>query len=348
MRCLTLADALKAQDAVCHFICRDHAGHLMALIQSKGHTVHPLPLQPTQPTVPSIPNDQPLAHAAWLGTTQAHDAAPCATILKALQPDWLVVDHYALDAQWESALRPHCRRIMVIDDLADRPHQCELLLDQTHGRSGNDYRALVPADCTVLCGAQYALLRPEFAQLRTESLRRRQQPQLRRLLVTMGGVDKDNATGKVLQALSGCDLPEGCQITVVMGTTSPWLEQVTDQAARMPKSTTVLTGVTNMARLMTDSDLALGAAGATSWERCCLGLPTLMFVLAANQLHAAKLLADTNAVRLLSLDVNMKTQVKHLVNDLAQDANGLVLMSNQAQNISDGQGCKSVVLKLLS
>src|SRR5690606_2585434 len=145
-------------------------------------------------------------HSHWLGATQTQDAAGCVPILAKLNPDWLIVDHYALDARWERALKPHYRKLMVIDDLADRPHQCDLLLDQTFGRDAEDYQTWVPANCRLLCGSHYALLRPEFAALRPYSLARRATPQLRQLLITMGGVDKDNATGQVLEALRASQL----------------------------------------------------------------------------------------------------------------------------------------------
>ena len=168
MRCLTLADALAARGAYCQFICRAHDGNLIEFIRRKGLTAHPLPAGAALPRSPTDPT-----HAAWLGATQAEDAEACAPILAAQRPDWLIVDHYALDARWERALAPHYRKLMVIDDLADRPHSCDLLLDQTFGRDAADYRPLVPADCRLLCGSHYALLRPEFAALRPYSLQRR-------------------------------------------------------------------------------------------------------------------------------------------------------------------------------
>jgi len=190
---------------------------------------------------------------------------------------------------------------MVIDDLADRPHACDLLLDQTFGREATDYHPFVPAACRLLCGSQYALLRPEFAALRPYSLQRRAQPTLRELLITMGGVDKDNATGQVLQALRSCRLPADCRITVVMGATAPWLDEIRKEAQDMPWPTRVLVGVSDMAQLMADSDLAIGAAGATSWERCCLGLPTIMLVLAENQRKIAEELCEAGAAHLIEV-----------------------------------------------
>ncbi|HEX5737207.1 MAG TPA: UDP-2,4-diacetamido-2,4,6-trideoxy-beta-L-altropyranose hydrolase, partial [Hydrogenophaga sp.] len=275
MRCLTLADALVAKGAVCQFISCGHEGNLIDLVRGRGyttHTFHP------RASLPKLPGD--LAHACWLGNTQAQDAEYCASFLAAQRPEWLIVDHYALDARWERAMTLHYQKLLAIDDLADRPHACDLILDQTFGREAQDYRSLVSANCRVLCGSQYVLLRPEFAALRPYSLQRRARPALRQLLVTMGGVDKDNATGRVLQALSVCPLPSDCQITVIMGSTAPWLEDVRSQAQGMSWPTQVLAGIRDMAQVMANCDLAIGAAGSTSWERCCLGVPTIMLVLA--------------------------------------------------------------------
>jgi UDP-2,4-diacetamido-2,4,6-trideoxy-beta-L-altropyranose hydrolase len=346
MRCLTLADALAERGADCHFICREHAGNLIEFIHSKGHAVHVLPVvrssgQATNPTQAGSAGKE-LAHGHWLGATQDEDAQACADLLAELQPNWLIVDHYALDARWEQTLKPHYRQLMVIDDLADRPHLCDLLLDQTFGRDPEDYRAWVPAGCRLLCGSQYALLRPEFAALRPYSLQRRTKPSLRQLLVTMGGVDKDNATGQVLQALRSCALPADCEITVVMGPKAPWLEAVRQQAQDMPWPTRVLSGVSDMARLMADSDLAIGAAGATSWERCCLGLPTIMLVLADNQLKVAKGLEQAGAAALVVSGESASYQVAALLTSLVASPNNMRTMSKLAAGIVDGMGTSSV------
>lgn len=346
MRCLTLADALVARGADCQFICRAHEGNLIEFIRSKGYVAHALPIAHEASTgstasgpAASAPD---LAHAHWLGATQAQDAEACAPILAAQRPDWLIVDHYALDARWERALAPHYRKLMVIDDLADRPHACNLLLDQTFGRDAADYRPFVPAACRLLCGSQYALLRPEFAALRPYSLQRRALPALRELLITMGGVDKDNATRQVLQALRTCPLPAHCRITVVMGATAPWLEEVRTQAQGMPWQTRVLVGVSDMAQLMADSDLAIGAAGATSWERCCLGLPTAMMVLAENQRHAAQLLEQANAVRMLDLTANLQKRLAEFINEIFTSETCLAQLRDSASKVTDGKGCEHV------
>lgn len=347
MRCLTLADALAKAGASCEFICREHPGHLIDLIRQKGYVAHALPMACNAENSPRQPVDaRDTAHHHWLGATQAQDVEACAPYLVQHQPDWLIVDHYALDARWESRLAKHSRKLLVIDDLADRMHTCQLLLDQTFGCDEDDYRPLVPADCKLLCGSQYALLRPEFAALRPYSLQRRAQPALKELLITMGGVDKDNATGKVLQALRQCALPPDCHITIVMGATAPWLETVKTLAQDLPWTTRVLVGVSNMAQLMADSDLAIGAAGATSWERCCLGLPTAMLVLADNQQKAANLLEAACAARPLNSGVDLDKELAKFIDDLLHSKELHSELIASASKITDGAGCRRVATLL--
>jgi UDP-2,4-diacetamido-2,4,6-trideoxy-beta-L-altropyranose hydrolase len=352
MRCLTLADALAARGADCGFICRAHPGNLIELIREKGYVAHVLPVSGTEigdgrlDTSVLGESEPNLIHSNWLGADQAQDAEACAPILAAQRPDWLIVDHYALDARWERALAPHYRKLMVIDDLADRPHASDLLLDQTFGRDAADYLPLVPADCRLLCGSQYALLRPEFSGLRPYSLERRANPALRELLITMGGVDKDNATGQVLQALRACPLPADCRITVVMGATAPWLEEVRMQAQDMPWLTHVLVGVTDMAQLMADSDLAIGAAGSTSWERCCLGVPTIMLVLADNQRKIAQSLEQSGGAKLINLGQSATTQLSELLLPLIDDPAQLRSISDCAGSVVDGLGVDAVMRQM--
>jgi len=346
MRCLTLADALKGQGAQCQFISRVHPGHLLEFIRQRGHEVSSLPATFPQPS-PHDTSDstQEPAHAAWLGCDWQTDAQQTRAILSTLQPDWLVVDHYALDQRWEAALQPHYQKLMVIDDLSDRAHCCDLLLDHNLGRKPQDYANLVPTTCQVLTGPRYALLRPEFAALRDYSLKRRANPQIKQLLITMGGVDLSNATGQVLQALKTCPLPQDCRITVIMGLQSPWLRQVREQAQHMPWQTEVLANITDMAQRMADSDLSIGAAGGTSWERCCLGLPTLMVVLADNQWPGARALQEVRAASLIGGVSEIATQLPLAVQALRQDLQ-LMHMSTAASAVADGHGVYRVLQAL--
>jgi UDP-2,4-diacetamido-2,4,6-trideoxy-beta-L-altropyranose hydrolase len=345
MRCLTLADALQAAGAVCHFMCRAHEGHLLEVIRQRGHQANALAI--TDNSV-ALTGASALAHAEWLGATQAEDAAACSLLLNTIQPDWIVVDHYALDAHWETAVSQYCKRIMVIDDLADRQHHCEVLLDQTFGRDKQYYIQRVPTHCKILCGTDYAILRPEFFKWREYSLTHRKSGTIEQILINLGGVDKDNVTLKILKHLQQANLPKHCQIIVVMGATAPWVDSVIEQADTMPWQTEVKTGVSNMAELMANSDLAIGAAGSTSWERCCLGLPTLMLVLADNQKQIAANLEKVKAVTAISLNDDFDAELLSAIDDFVHSPNRLSNMSQAAANTVDGLGASRIIKTMLS
>ncbi|SFT81901.1 UDP-2,4-diacetamido-2,4,6-trideoxy-beta-L-altropyranose hydrolase [Halomonas saccharevitans] len=352
MRCLTLADALAAQGADCHFLCRVHDGHLIERISAHGHRVHRLSL-PDEPdgegASPAVTEDVP-AHADWLGVAWAVDAEQSRHVLAALQPDWLVVDHYALDERWEDIVTPGGCRVLVIDDLADRAHRADLLLDQNLGRRAVDYADLVPEGCRVLVGPTYALLRPEFADWREASLARRQgQPRLERLLITLGGVDQDNVTGRVLEVVSQCPLPDDLQITVVMGATAPWLDDVRAQARWMAWPTEVVVNVDDMARRMAEADLGIGAAGSTSWERCCLGLPTVMVALAENQVEIARHLDEAQAAIHVGTTATSiwADRLQRVMAEITAAPARLDAMTHHAAGLTEGQGAQALVEHLL-
>ncbi|WP_293751036.1 UDP-2,4-diacetamido-2,4,6-trideoxy-beta-L-altropyranose hydrolase [uncultured Paraglaciecola sp.] len=335
MRCLTLAHALKLRNAEVRFICREHSGNLISYIQQQGFQVLSLPL------VEQTFDLRHLIHAAWLGVTQAQDAEACRVALHGYAADWLIVDHYALDCEWEEALQVYYNNLMVIDDLADRVHICNILLDQTYGREASAYQGKVPDDCQSLLGSQYALLRPEFAQWRDFSLQRRANPVLKNLLVTMGGVDQDNVAGQVLEVLGICELPEDISIIVILGLTSPHVAQIKALARKMPYKTEVKTGVSNMAEIMSHADIAIGAAGATTWERCCLGLPTILMPLAGNQGAILEVLTEKGICESLSLNQLsiFPKKIKHLVANLSSFIEKCSLLTN-------GQGSDLVVREL--
>ncbi len=343
MRCLALARALREHGGNSYFICKNHEGNLIKYIRSNGFDVSVLPASKHELKIDNGINP---FHYKWLGTDWAADVRDTLAIVQRQPIGWLVLDHYALDSRWESHIRFACKRVLVIDDLADRSHDCDLLLDQNLGRVVDDYETLVPASCSVLAGPQHALLRPEFADWRYRSLARRATPRLQHLLITLGGVDKDNATTQVLKALRVCPLPGDCKITVVMGPHAPWLTDVLANAAQMPWPTEVLVAVNNMAELMARSDLAIGAAGSTNWERCCLGLPSLLLVLADNQKSSAEALEKVKAVQVVALE-SLAVSLPEHIRELAS-CEMLKSLSNAAQAITSGHGASQLALRMLT
>jgi UDP-2,4-diacetamido-2,4,6-trideoxy-beta-L-altropyranose hydrolase len=339
MRCLSLAHALRSSGAQCHFISRTHEGHLNDLVRERGFEVFDLPANELAVGTDSSGGS---AYAGWLGCSMERDAQQTAAYLERLRPDWLVVDHYAIGASWEADIRPYAGKLMVIDDLADRAHVCDLLLDQNLGRASEHYEGLVPGGCTLLMGPRFALLRDEFALARGRSLRRRQAPMLKRLLIAMGGVDQPDATSTVLDALRHSRLPDDCAISVIMGSQAMWLARVREQAQAMPWRTEVLVNIADMAARMSESDLAIGAAGMTSWERCSLGLPALIVVLAPNQLPGAKALSETGAALLLGEVDDVPVRLPAALSSLVEGGE-LSQMTSAAAAVTDGLGMKRVV-----
>jgi UDP-2,4-diacetamido-2,4,6-trideoxy-beta-L-altropyranose hydrolase len=347
MRCLALADVLKNHGAVVRFVCRDLPPVFEENLIAKGHECVRLGFgqSATSVTEDRTSSEQPYSH--WLSTSLTRDAEDTAHALADRIWDWLIVDHYALDARWEKTLRPTCRFLMVIDDLADRPHDCDLLLDQNLGRQATDYSARVSKSCITLIGPLYALLRPEFSEWRPRSLSRRAAPELKRLLVSLGGVDQDNATSQVLVGLNSSALPADCHITVILGPTAPWLSEVRSVASALPWPTEVLVNVSNMAQVMAKSDLAIGAAGGSAWERCVLGLPTVLVILADNQHLGAIALADSGSVVLLGKATEIGDGLKQVLSQFS-DNNMLTAMIRAAAKIADGEGASRVARRLLN
>lgn len=343
MRCLTLAQALRAQGAVCTFICREHPGHLMSMIRGAGFSVEVLAAPAADAPSRVLPDG--LEHSSWLGATQEADAAASNEILLRLKPQWLVVDHYSLDVTWERLVAAHAQHILVIDDLADRTHHCDLLLDQNLGREIADYANRVPSQCAVLVGPGYALLRPEFAALRGHSLKARCQGELRSICVAMGGVDAPDASGKILEALRRWGSKKCIEVSVIMGAAAPALESVKQLALTMPWPTRVLVGISNVAEVLADSDLVIGAVGGSAWERCALGVPSLMVVLAQNQRPGATALAKEGAALMIGEVDEIEVRLPVL---LAQVEHNQVLktMSEHAAKLVDGRGTDALVSRL--
>lgn len=259
--------------------------------------------------------------------------------------DLLVVDHYDLDGAFETACRPWAKRIMVIDDLANRRHDCNILLDQTLGCVAETYLPLVPAGCRFLLGQPHALLRPQFAAARQGALWRRRSPVLGRLLVQFGAVDHDNETSKALEgiAISGLNLA----VEVILGPAANHLDEVRSRITDMPLEAILHVGPANIAEIAARCDLAIGAAGTSAWERCCLGLPMLLVICADNQAMAAKALARAGAVRLLGQgDQLTPKKIAKALNEIAACPHYLVEMGLAAANICDGLGCQRVAAAL--
>ena len=279
MRCLTLADALRAQGHECLFICRDHPGCMSELITQRGYELHLLTHK--IPTDLENESDNLLAHAEWLGVPWQQDAEQTNRVLSGQKVDWLVADHYALDSRWERQIASKVKRILVIDDLADREHQADILLDQN--ALGNQikerYQDLINRDCRLLLGPQYALLSQEYRILASALPQR--DGYVSRVLIFVGGSDPHHLTERYLEALA-CPSFKRLSIDVVIGNNHPSPDIVQKMVDRQGGAR-LYSGLPSLSALMVRADLMLGAGGATNWERMCLGLPAIVVSVARNQ-----------------------------------------------------------------
>jgi len=290
MRCLALARAVCTDGDSVVFICREHDGNVCDLIEQHGYSVARLPR--------SVPTDgvkDTGTEVDSLGATWEADAADTIAAIVRLgsAPDWLVVDHYAIDRQWEGAVRAVVRRIMTIDDLGNRVHDCDILLDQNlHDDSQRLYEERLLPGTLRFFGPKYAILRPEFAD---PSQIRARDGAIDRILVSFGGSDVENQSVTVLRAIAGLsEAPP--QTTIVLGPSNPNRDALRD-AARGYKWVTVLETTNRMAALMCAADLGIGTCGIAAWERCAIGLPSLVSVDAANQREDARILHARGACR---------------------------------------------------
>lgn len=318
MRCLTLARQLAHSGYVPQFAINKEAISTVPALKASGFELH-----------------------VW---SYGADASS----LKALRPqgtDLLVIDDYGLDDRFESVYRDWAKKIIVIDDLANRPHDCDLLIDVTPCRESSLYQELVPNSCKLLLGPDYALLDEKFTALRSKTLaRRRHVKTLRRILISFGLTDPAGATAKVLDGILESRLDVA--VDVVLNHKAPEFSHVTKLSREYP-NINLIEYAWDMPELMTNVDLAFGAAGTTSWERCCLGLPTILMVVADNQEFCATCLeAYGAAVNLGRVEKVRSKDIASVIHEIAHDKNMLFRISMAAAEVCDGKGATRIALSI--
>jgi UDP-2,4-diacetamido-2,4,6-trideoxy-beta-L-altropyranose hydrolase len=340
VRCLALAMELRDHGAWVRFICREHNGNLILRIENEGFRVARLRAPPASGTAESAD------YAAWLGVSQEEDARDTAGHLREEPVEWVVVDHYGLDHDWEQQMRAVAKRILVIDDLANRCHECDVLVDQNYFSSAtrDRYNALVERSCVQLLGPEFALLQPDYRALRR--LLPVRGGLVTRVLVFFGGSDLPNDTVRVLEALSCVELGH-LTVDVVVGQNHPDTRSLQDWV-RGRRGAALHSGLPSLAGLMARADLAVGGGGSTTWERACLALPSLVVTLADNQKDFSTALAADGYQVLLgaNTDVSVNEWRAALI-DLVGNPDRLVAMSQRSASLTDGFGAERVATAML-
>jgi UDP-2,4-diacetamido-2,4,6-trideoxy-beta-L-altropyranose hydrolase len=340
IRCLTLANAFRDIGIESSFICRPHEGNCISQIQQSGYEVKVL--------IKNNSNDKfkkddglPLEHESWLGVDWQVDVAEVIeNITASISPDWLIVDHYGLDFRWERALRAYCRRMMVIDDLADRSHDCDLLLDQNLvPNMKRRYDTLINVDAIRLLGPRYALLQPQYINSRSHALVRKSK--IKRIFVFMGGSDIYNLTTKIIQSFIAIERPD-IQLDVVINQRASYARGLREWLQSF-KNIFLHEALPSLADLIKNADISIGAAGTVTWERCCLGLPSLVISMAENQIPTAKELHRLGLVRYIGRHDSVTNSV--IENELLKilEVDDFRQWSQSCMDLVDGGGTMRVI-----
>lgn len=315
MRCAALGVRMMARGAMVHFVCIDIHGRLASWLRDSGFGLTVL-------SAAGVPD--------WRADLEATSGVAC----QIGHADLVIVDHYGLERQWESGMRPYARRILVIDDLADRDHDCDLLLDQNlHDDAEGRYKRRLPQGALQFLGPKYALLRTEFDG---HALDRTRDGTVDRLLVFFGGTDLGNQTIKVIEALRvlGTRAPK-CQI--VLGPAYPFRDAVQECTENLP-NVEVLDATDQMSALMAQADLAIGTCGVAAWERCAVGLPCLVVVTAENQREDAEILHRLGAVEYLGDAHEVNAEIwESALRRAMDDPNRIRSMASAAREVMEGR-----------
>lgn len=338
MRSLTLARELARQSHECQFVCRVQSGDMSNRIEQEFPVLRLAEVDRSR-YVP-LPDDTP--HAAWAGVDQQTDAEETAAIVGTA--DWLVVDHYAFDRLWDRVARRCADRLMVLDDLANRPHDCDVLLDQSLGRTSVDYSGLVPPKARLLLGPAHVLLRPEFADSRAQSLRARRNRPVRHILIAMGGLDADNSIVEILKAIASLPFSASCEVSIAISSRAPHFATLEDKANRMGFPVRLCVDEADMAGLMIEADIAVSASGLTAYELSCMGVPMLLLPVSKIQTRvAAELERCSMAVSVPDWQQDRAHRIGDALANFLRNMSIVYPASDEQVSVFDGQGALRVV-----
>ena len=325
-RCLSLAYGLQRANFDVNFLMRRQEGDLVDFIHNKGFKTLPLPEEPQSVAF----NDDD--YATWLGCSIEQDYEDCTRLLPTKPIELLIVDHYAIDAQWIEYMRQYAMQILIIDDLANRPLDCDYLLNQNLNFTAEDYQPLVSDNCNLLLGTHYALLRNEFSEYREKAHSRRMKFDRVGSILLFAEVIQNKDIQPIIEILNREQVKE----LMIVGESQPISNTSNHQL-----SIHQLGQVDDIERWMVQADLAIGGGGSATWERCCLGLPSAVLALADNQSHNAQGLDEARAGWFLT-DTNFDEKLSHILHTLNHHPEVYTEYALNALKLCDGRGVERV------
>ena len=344
MRCLVLADALKMQGWNTLFVSRNLPGNLFSIIKKRLHNLVKLPSIDNYLHGHVNHND----YLANLGVPWQQDAKETTEVIKsmAIKPDWLIVDHYSLHGQWERQLRAFVKKIFVIDDLVEHTHDCDYLLNQDYLPDADDmYKKLIPKDAKIFLGPKYALIQPVFKEVRKKINKRK--GSINRFLVFYGGSDLTNETNKALMAIEKLNRRD-INVDVVISSSNIHKKTIQKLVGQMSGARLHIQ-LKHLADLMVKADLYIGAGGTTVLECLCLGLPSLITIVAENQNSSIRFLHDQGHLTCLG---DVKTvgmdDILYALRRMLDDPDRISKQSKESMKMVDGKGTDRLVKSLMA
>lgn len=340
MRCLVIADELRKRGHECIFLTQPFLPNFLAQIKDRQHRLVFFKKNEMELVNDSVNNE----YLAWLGRPIIQDAMETLDVIKCERPDIIITDHYAINATWTSMVSCNEIKTVVIDDLANREHLCDVLIDQNFGRAPEQYKGLVSQKTKILAGAEYIFIKDDFRKKRKAAQKARLNRPPKRLNICMGGIDKDNVTYSVLETIRELNYLKNWGIDIVLRSASPHANTLREYVENQKIDMQLHFDAENMASLFSKADLAIGAGGVTLWERCCMGLPTVLLTIADNQIPAALAMTKTGAV-IYAGDIrkqHWENKLDEKLKTLAQDVDVIHKMSRNAFDVCDGTGIDKV------
>ena len=329
-RCINLANELRNNGGNIIFVSRNHKDNSNKLVVDNGFKLISLPYRDFNVSK----NDC----KTWVGASQKEDVKETLNALKNVRCDLIIIDHYGINKKWETEIKKSFRKIFVIDDLANREHNCDFLLDQNYRiNSSNRYTKLVPKKCKLLLGPNFALLNEAFSQKNKVKKFNKD----KRLFIFMGGSDRKDFIKTITNILDD-RLFSNLQTDIVVGK-SFYDDMNRNLSVKTNSKIYFHPPQRHLADLMSKCDFAIGAGGVTNLERMCIGIPSIVISLAENQVEICKELSSLGLINYLgdlktiSLNVLKSSIVRMLENDAY-----LRKLSLKSQSIVDGYGAKRV------
>ena len=338
VRCINLAKELIKKNISISFLSRAHLGNLNELVKKEGFNLITLKKK-------DIYDESDEDYSSWLGVSQKDDAIESIDAMGNLECDLLIIDHYGIDHEWEKTLKNKAKKILVIDDLANRKHECDFLLDHNYRiDSKKRYLNLIQEKTELLVGPEFALLNEAFYQNR--KIKKYSEKEYINLFIFLSSNIRQDLIYRFIKILEKKDFNK-IKTHIVLGKNASIISNIREIKRENP-NINFYEYLPNLAKLMVNSDIAIGAGGVTTLERMCVGLPSIVISIAENQEEICIDLQKLKLIDYLGKAHDVKDEdIRSALLKIISDRKYLREHSLKIQSFVDGLGAKRLAEYLL-